>query len=183
MNWIAVLSSDHSNRAIVKMVVMRTIWNLWAHPSVVIVTMVYQKDAGMDSKVLPSTFWKKTIIMAALSSSSQELPFHNRTWWWQRWWWPWRGKRQGSPARRRTTENNLTLYMILHYIYAMTAKNLTSYLTYALFMSQLQIKYFNYFFFFKTNHIVQSCDQSFGKSLVLFIISTCCVYLVCSVLL
>ena len=30
-----------------------------AHPSVVIVTMVYQKDAGMDSKVLPSTFWKK----------------------------------------------------------------------------------------------------------------------------
>ena len=163
MNWIAVLSSDHSNRAIVKMVVMRNIWNLWAHPSVVIVTMVYQKDAGMDSKVLPSTFWKKTIIMAALSSSSQELPFHNRTWWWQRWWWPWRGKRQGSPARRRTTENNLTLYNT--------------------FMSQLQMKYFNNFFFFKTNQIVQSCDQSFGKSLVLFIISTCCVYLVCSVLL
>ena len=30
-----------------------------AHPSVVIVTMVYQKDAGMDSKVLPSTFCKR----------------------------------------------------------------------------------------------------------------------------
>ena len=155
MNWIAVLSSDHSNRAIVKMVAMRNIWNLWAHPSVVIVTMVYQKDAGMDSKVLPSTFWKKTIIMAALSSSSQELPFHNRTWWWQRWWWPWRGKRQGSPARRRTTENNLTLYIVWY-----TQSNIST------------------IFFLKTNQIVQSCDKSFGIS---FTISTCSVYLVCSV--
>ena len=78
MNWIAVLSSDNSCWAKMKVVVM--IFLKGAHPSVVIVTMVYQKDAGMDSKVLPSTFWKKTMMRASSSSSSLKSPFHNRTW-------------------------------------------------------------------------------------------------------
>lgn len=44
------------------------------------VTMVYQKEAGIDSKVLPSTFWKRDTMATK----------KNMMIWWLIWWrWRW----------------------------------------------------------------------------------------------